>query len=432
MERLLYTELLEWKASKHRQPLVLNGARQVGKTWLLKEFGRREYPKVAFVSLDRDESVCSLLRATATADNILRGLSASLGIDITPHDTLVILDEVQDCPEALSRLKVLCEDAPDYHIAVAGSLLGITLHSGVNYPVGKVDEKILYPMSFEEFLMANGREKLAQLLSSHNWELINPLGGALTDLLRQYYYVGGMPAAVLAYIEGEGLIQVREKQKQILASYEKDFSKHAPTRVIPRIRMVWASLVSQLAKENKKFIYGAVKKGARAADFEEAIQWLIDAGLIHKVPRVNKVEMPLKFYEDLDAFKLFVLDVGLMGAMADTPASQVLVGDNIFREYKGAFTEVYVYTQLKQRRIPIYYHSVESSRIELDFVIQLESGVYPLEVKTEENVKAKSMRTFIDAHPELRGIRLSMMGYIDQSWLVNIPLYAVGVLPSSF
>ena len=400
------------------------GARQVGKTWLLKEFGSREYKNTAFVSFDRDDAANQLMTTEKAADKLLRGLSAITGIDITPHDTLVILDEIQDCPVALTRLKAFAEDAPEYHIVACGSLLGIALHEGISYPVGKVDELYLYPMTFGEFLLANGKDKMQELLAESNWAVLSAISSEYIDLLRQYYYVGGMPAAVRAYAEGKGINAVRTEQKQILNDYDRDFSKHAPKRVVPRIRMVWQNIVSQLTKENKKFVFGAMKKGARAAEFEEAIQWLTDAGIVYKVNRVNAVQMPLKFYGDRDAFKLFIMDVGLMGAMADVPASQIMVGENIFKEYKGAFTEVYVESQLATTGIPVYYHSVERSRIELDFVIQLSDNVYPVEVKAEENVKAKSMKVFIESNPALKGIRLSMKNYENQSWIENIPLYA--------
>ncbi|MCQ2244850.1 MAG: ATP-binding protein [Bacteroidaceae bacterium] len=424
MERYLYKDLEKWRSSESRRSLVLFGARQVGKTWLLKEFGNRQYKNVAFVSFDRNDAAAQLMTTEKSAEKLLRGLSAITGVDIIPGDTLVILDEIQDCPIALTRLKSLAEDARDYHVVACGSLLGIALHEGISYPVGQVDEMYLYPMTFGEFLLANGKDKMQAFLAESDWTMINAISSEYVDLLRQYYYVGGMPAAVKAYVEGKGLNAVRTLQKQILNDYDRDFSKHAPARVVPRIRMVWQSIVSQLTKENKKFIFGAMKKGARASEFEEAIQWLTDAGIVYKVNRVNAVQMPLKFYEDRDAFKLFILDVGLMGAMADVPASQMMIGDNIFKEYKGAFTEVYVKSQLATTSVPVYYHSVEKSRIELDFIIQLCDNVYPVEVKAEENVKAKSMKVFIDNNPHLKGIRLSMKNYEDQSWIENIPLFA--------
>lgn len=424
MKRYVYNDLETWQKSNDRKPLVLLGARQVGKTWLLKEFGRNKYKNTAFVSFDRDAAACQLMTSEKSADKILKGLSAITDVDITPNDTLIVLDEIQDCPIALTRLKVFAEDAPEYHVIACGSLLGITLHEDVSYPVGKVDELYLYPMTFGEFLLANGKNTMHKFLVENDWAMINAISYEYIDFLRQYYYVGGMPAAVRAYVEGKGLKAVRTEQKQILNDYGRDFSKHAPARVVPRIRMVWQSIVPQLTKENKKFIFGAMKSGARASEFEEAIQWLIDAGIVYRVNRVNAVRMPLKFYEDTNAFKLFMLDVGLVGAMADVPASQIMIGDNIFKEYKGAFTEVYVKSQLATTGIPVYYHSVDKSRIELDFVIQLDDNVYPVEVKAEENVMAKSIKIFIENNKDLKGIRLSMKSYENQSWLENIPLYA--------
>ena len=345
-------------------------------------------------------------------------------IDITPHDTLLIVDEIQDCPAALECLKFFCEDVPWLHVAVAGSLIGIALHERVSYPVGKVDVMRLYPMSFIEFLRALGRDKMADALVACDFSFTDALRDTYADLLRQYYYVGGMPAAVLSYVNGDGLQQVREIQRSILQAYEQDFSKHAPKAEVPRIQMVWESIPSQLAKENKKFVYGAIRKGARAASFELAIQWLIDAGLVYRVNRVTAVRMPVKFYEEFGAFKLFVLDLGLMGAMVDAPASAVLVDNRVFTEYKGAFTELFVCMQMESGGIPAYYHTVDGSQIEIDFVVQLGGVVYPVEVKAEENLRSKSMKAFIDKHRELTGIRLSMKPYIHQSWLENVPLYA--------
>ena len=424
MKRNLYNNLLIWKNSSRRKPLILNGARQVGKTWLLKEFGKNEYKNTALVSLDRNESAKILFNSTTDIQIILKGLSSLTGIDIKEHETLLVIDEIQECPKALTALKFFAEDTPNIHIAVAGSLLGVSLHNGISYPVGKVDELRLYPMTFTEFLDAMGKEEMANLLKSGDWDVINAISDSFIGLLRQYYFVGGMPAVVAEYISSNELITVRKIQQQILNDYERDFSKYAPANQIPRIRMVWNSIVSQLAKENKKFIYNALKKGARANDFEIAIEWLIDSGLVSKVCQTKSVQMPLKFYEDIDCFKLFLLDIGLLGAMAQTPASAILIGDNIFKEYKGAFTEEFVFSQLCTTNIPIYYHSVEKSRIELDFVIQVNDKVYPVEVKAEENVKSKSMRQFITNNPNLKGLRFSMKNHIDQDWVENIPLYA--------
>ena len=424
MKRKIYNQLLEWKNKKDHKPMILNGARQVGKTYILREFGRNEYKKMVFLSLDRDQKALEIFNKGGNATDMLMALSAISHEDITPHDTLVVLDEIQNCPKALEALKFFCEETPEIDIVVAGSLLGLSIHSGVSYPVGKVEELHLYPMTFLEFLEAMGKTQLVTLLENKNWAVINMLETELTNLLRQYYYVGGMPAAVLAHIEKKGWQEVRRIQLQIITDYRRDFSKHAPAREVPRINMVWDSIPAQLAKENKKFVYGAVKKSARAADFEMSIQWLIDAGLAYKVPRVNAPRLPLKFYKDISAFKLFMLDVGLMGAMAETTADSVVVGDNIFSEYKGAFTELYVFTQLKALGYSLYYHAVDNSTIEIDFLTQRDNQVIPIEVKAEVNVKAKSLRTFISNNPELKGIRFSMLPYKEQDWMTNIPLYA--------
>ena len=424
MKRDIYNQLLNWKNKSQRKPLILNGARQVGKTYILKQFGQNEYKKFAFFSLDRDQKVIEVFEKGGNVPDILLALSAISEVDITPSDTLVVLDEIQNCPKALEVLKYICEDAPDVHVIVAGSLLGLSLHHGVSYPVGKVEELRLYPMTFIEFLNAMGKSRLADIITTKNWDVMALIEAEYISLLRQYYYVGGMPAAVLAHVEQRGLKEIREIQQQIITDYRRDFSKHAPEREVPRINMVWDSIPAQLAKENKKFVYGAVKKSARAADFEMAIQWLIDAGLAYKMPRVNSAKMPLKFYEDANAFKLFMLDVGLMGAMAETSAQSMLVGNDIFSEYKGAFTELYVYTQLKTLNLSLYYHSVDNSTIEIDFLTQWHDKVVPIEVKAEVNVKSKSLHTFINANPELKGIRYSMLPYKEQEWMTNIPLYA--------
>lgn len=425
MQRSLYSQLIEWKDKASRKPLILNGARQVGKTYLLREFGRKEFKKLAFFSLDRSPNVVELFEKGGKTEDIVMALSAISQVDITPGDTLVVLDEIQSCPKALEALKFFCEETPDIHIAAAGSLLGVSLHGGVSYPVGKVEELRLYPMTFAEFLDALGKSHMAELISSANWSVINMIAPELESLLRQYYYVGGMPAAVLAHAEERGLNEVRRIQQQILTDYRRDFSKHAPAREVPRINMVWDSIPSQLAKENKKFVYGAVRKSARAADLEIAIQWLIDAGLAYKVTRVNSLQLPLKFYEDPDIFKLFMLDVGLMGAMTETSSESMIVGNGVFSEYKGAFTELYVFTQLKALGCSVYYHSVDKSTIEIDFVTQCADRVIPIEVKAETNVKSKSLRTFINNNPQLKGLRISMKGYADQEWMENIPLAAI-------
>lgn len=424
MYRAVIQDLRLWKQSKERKPLIMQGARQVGKTYILKEFGRLEYAKTVHISFDRDERARQFFNEGGSAEKLIRLLSAHSETDITPEDTLIILDEIQVCPAALEALKYFQEETPQYHIVVAGSLLGISLHGNASFPVGKVDMLRLFPMTFEEFLVAMGKNTLLHALQQQDWDIINSLSDNYIDLLRQYYYVGGMPEAVLAYTERRGLQEVRQIQERILSAYRYDFSKHAPTREVPRINMVWNSIPSQLAKDNKKFIYGTLKKGARANQFEEAIQWLIDAGLVYKMNRVTAIKMPLKFYEDFSAFKLFLLDVGLLGAMVNAPSSLVLIGNDIFKEYKGAFTELFAYTQLVTINIPVYYHSVDDSTIEIDFAVQIGEKVYPVEVKAETNLQSKSLKTYMQNHPELKALRLSMQNHIDQGWVENLPLFA--------
>lgn len=405
---------------------MVHGARQVGKTWLLREFAKREYRKEAYIVCRKNELARQLFSQDFNIDRILRGLRALSGVDITPHDTLIILDAVQDIPEALESLKYFKEEAPEYHIAVAGSLLGISLHQDVSYPVGKINVINLYPMNFEEFLLAKGENEACKLLQSRDYDTLNLLHEKYTDLLRQYYYVGGMPEAVKKYVETGALQEVRDIQEGILQGYGLDFSKHAPKEQVPRIRMVWSSIPSQLFKENKKFIYGALRKGARAHDFEMAIQWLIDAGLIYKVPRCTKPELPISIYEDLSAFKLYMLDIGLMGALVKTDPANILIKNDIFKEYKGGMTEQYVLQQMKSKDIaPVYYHKTDDSRLEIDFLIQRKGEMIPIEVKAEGNVRSNALSQFLSHRPDLQAERYSMLPYKRQGNLTNIPLYAV-------
>lgn len=409
MKRFVLQQLIEWKNREDRKPLILNGARQVGKTWLLHEFAKLEYKKEAYVVCRKNNLARQLFSQDFNVDRILRGLRAMTSVDITPGDTLIILDEIQDIPEALESLKYFKEEVPEYHIAVAGSLLGISLHQDVSYPVGKVNVINIFPMNFEEFLVAKGEEEACKLLMSGDFETISLLHDKYTDLLRQYYYVGGMPEVVLKYVETDSLLEVRRIQSEILQGYDLDFSKHAPKEQVPRVRMVWNSIPSQLFKENKKFIYGALRKGARANDFEMAIQWLVNAGLLYKVPRCTKPELPLDIYEDLSAFKLYMVDLGLMGAMVKTDPAQVLIKNDIFKEYKGGMTEQYVLQQMKSKGVsPIYYHNTDNSRLELDFVIQRNAQMVPIEVKAEGNVRANSLTALLGKRPELHAERFSV------------------------
>jgi hypothetical protein len=347
-------------------------------------------------------------------------------VDITAGDTLIILDEVQEIPEILEALKYFNEEAPEFHIAVAGSLLGISLHNNVSYPVGKVDTINVYPMNFEEFVLAKAGTEAFKLLRSKDYATICSLSEKYIDLLRQYYYVGGMPEVVRTYIDSGALKEVRAIQGAILRGYELDFSKHAPAEQVGRIRLVWNSVPSQLFKENKKFIYGALRSGARANDYEMAIRWLIDAGLIYKVPRCSKPELPLPIFEELSAFKLYMTDLGLLGAMVNTDPAQVLVKTNIFGEFKGGLTEQYVLQQMVSKGIsPIYYHSTNDSRLEIDFIIQRGASVVPIEVKSEGNVRANSLTKLLAANPGMHAERYSMLPYKEQDSLTNIPLYCV-------
>lgn len=425
MERSIYSSLKKWKESPTRKPLILQGARQVGKTYILKEFGAREYSEVVYINCDDNNDMQNMF-VDYDVDRIIRSLSAISGVSIKPSTTLLILDEIQEVERGLASLKYFCEKAPEYHVAVAGSLLGITLHEGTSFPVGKVDMLYMYPMDFEEFLLAMGKEQLVELLRSNSWATLTPLRGMLTELLRQYYFVGGMPEAVKTYVERGDIWEVRSIHSKIIDAYRNDMSKHVPKQQVQRINMVWNSIPSQLARDNKKFIYGALRKGARANDFEIAIQWLVDSGLVHKVHRISKPVVPLKFYEDMASFKLFLLDCGLLGALSETPPEQILIGDNVFEEYKGAFTENYVLQQLKSLPCTfVYYYSNDNSTLEIDFVVQHEAHVIPIEVKAEENLRAKSLRQFVTDNSGLHGVRFSMSDYREQDWLTNVPLWAV-------
>lgn len=428
MKRDIYNKLLQWKNDSNRKPLIITGARQVGKTWIMREFGKNEYANVVYINCDNEKRIETLLSEDYNIDRILLGLQAISGVIIKSDKTLIIFDEIQQIPRGLHLLKYFYEENPEYHVMVAGSLLGITLNQGVSFPVGKADIMEMYPMNFNEFLEAMGQEQLHEVLNTNDWKLIDSLSTKYIELLRQYYYVGGMPEAVYAYCKNKNLAQVRNIQNNILKAYRNDISKHATKSESVKIGQVLDSLPSQLAKENKKFIYGVIKTGARAAEYELAIQWLIDAGIVHKVNRIKEAKMPLKFYEDISAFKLFLLDMGLFACMCDVPASEMLVGNNVFIEYKGAFAEQYVLQQLVCQNVKPYYWSSEKTPSEIDFVIQKDNKIIPIEVKAEVNVKARSLRQFITNNPELKAVRFSMLGYAEQDWVTNIPLYYISAI----
>lgn len=425
MKRKIYQQLLKWKENKDRKPLMLLGARQVGKTWIMQHFGEREYNKVAYVNCDDEPRMKQLFDLDYDINRILMTLQAITGVKVTPGDTLVILDEIQEIPRGLHSLKYFCEKAPEYHVMVAGSLLGVTLGKGESFPVGKVDMLNIFPMDYEEFLEATGNDGWIDILHSKDWSLIDTMMPKMVELLRQYYFVGGMPGVVSNFVRNADLQQVRTLQREILDAYGRDISKHTSENESVRIRQLLSSLPAQLAKENKKFIYGAIRKGSRAKDFELAIQWLLDAGIIYKVNRIREPKMPLKFYEDFDAFKLFLLDCGLLACMSDAPIDQMLVGDNVFTEFKGMFTEQYVMQQLKVIGFTPYYWSNSKTPSEIDFVIQNDNRVIPIEVKAEENVRARSLSQFVKDNTGLKGLRISMKGYVDQEWMENIPLVGI-------
>lgn len=427
MERLIYNDLLKWKHSAARKPLILNGARQVGKTWILKEFGRREYEKTAYINCERADQIEEVFR-DFDSRRMVTALSVLSEVDIIPEKTLVFIDEVQEYPRALTALKYFCEDAPQYHVVVAGSLMGISLHQGVSFPVGKVDMLNLYPMTLTEFALALGNKQAAEILHDGDMKTASSLNSFFIEMLRKYYYVGGMPAAVKEFAENGKPNEVRKIQKQILSDYRRDFSKHTTRSEAERIAMVWDAIPQQLAKENKKFKYSDVKQGSRANDFLTSIQWLIDAGLIYKITRINKPARPLRFYEEPAVFKLYMNDVGLLGALMDVSAKEMLLGDNVFSEYKGALSEQYVLSQLITSEVPIHYYSTNDSQVEVDFIVQTESRIIPIEVKAEKNVHSKSLRMFIEKNPELKGVRLSMLPFEQQEWMDNIPLYDISKL----
>jgi len=420
--------LKNWKMSSNRKPLVMRWARQVGKTWLMKEFGRTAYKKCAYVNFESNAALKTLFKDDFTIKRILTAIQIETGVTIEPDNTLIVLDEIQEAKGALTSLKYFQENAPEYHIVSGGSLLGIALSKDTSFPVGKVDFMDLYPFSFIEFLDAINEKALANLLKEPDWELIKTFKAKYIERLRQYYYVGGMPEAVLSFSQDTDFKEVRRLQNNILTAYEQDFSKHAPNEIVPRIRMLWNSIPAQLAKENRKFIYGMLRQGARAKEYELAISWLIDCGLIHKVNNVTKPGIPLKAYEEFNVFKLFLSDVGLLSAMSGLDVKTLLEGHKVFEEFKGSLTEQYAFQQLfVQKDVSISYWSPDS-RAELDFLVQFSGEVIPLEVKAEENLHAKSLKVYCQKFEPKIAVRTSMSDYRKEEWMINIPLYAINAL----
>lgn len=423
MERLLMRELVKWKEKKNRKPLIIKGARQVGKTWLMREFGKRYFENVIYINFENNQHMKNVFEMDYDIERILSALKIEAGKKIEADNTLLIFDEIQEVPKALNALKYFYENAAQYAIVAAGSLLGIALHEGTSFPVGKVDFLTLHPLNFTEFMMAVGQAQLVELAEKRDYPMSNAFADKYADLLRKYYFVGGMPEVVSVYLETDDLQEVRTIQQQLLFYYANDFSKHAPKETVPRIQMVWNSIPMQLAKENRKFIYGMVREGARAKDFELAIQWLLDCGLIHKSHRIRKPGVPLISYMDMAAFKIYMLDVGLLGAMCNLDAIMLLEGNAVFTEFKGALTEQFIAQELASSNIELYYYSAENSSGEVDFIVQKGNRVIPVEVKAEENLQAKSLRALCKKYELSDAVRSSMADYREQEWMVNVPLY---------
>lgn len=424
MERTAISELYEWKSHSDRKPLIVRGARQVGKTWLILDFAKKAYEQYVYVNFEEDSFLNHVFEDDFDIDRIITAISLRTQQDIG-KDTLLIFDEIQAAPRGVTALKYFCEKARDYHVIAAGSLLGIAMHRSDSFPVGKVDFVDLSPLDFHEFLLAMGEDRIAGLLMKRDWQTVAMVKDRLTALLKTYYYVGGMPEVVDSYRQHKDFAEVRRIQNNILDTYTNDFSKHAPINEVPRIRMVWNSIAGQLAKENRKFIYGMLREGARAKDFEVAIEWLMDAGLIYKVNRTKSGELPLNAFEDFSAFKIYLLDVGLLAAINKLTAETLIRGNEIFNTYKGALTEQYFFQQIRGKVDFVYYWSADNSRGEVDFVVQKAERVIPIEVKAEENLRAKSLAAFVARNPGLHALRFSMSDYREQDWMTNIPLYAV-------
>ena len=429
MYRKAIEQLYKWKDKKGRKPLIIRGARQVGKTWLMKEFGAKAYETFVYISFDNNQRMQELFSTDLNVERIITGLELYAGHKINPSNTLLIFDEIQEVPKALTSLKYFNENAPEYPIVCAGSLLGVALHQGTSFPVGKVEFIDLYPLSYQEFMQAMGKEQFSKVLDDGDFAMVSTFKQEYIDLLKQYYYVGGMPEVVANFSTNKDFNEAREIQEGILDAYEQDFSKHAPHDVVPRIRMLWNSIPSQLTKENKKFIYGLIKEGARAKEYEIALLWLTDCGLVHKVNRVTAPSLPLKAYEDLKAFKLYLVDVGLLSCMVRLRQNVLLDGNDLFKEFKGALTEQYVLQQLKTlKNITTYYWTNDRNSAEIDFLIDTGKSVIPVEVKAEVNLQAKSLKTFREKFDPETSVRTSMTDYKKEDWLINLPLYAIGTI----
>jgi len=424
MKRDILKKLIEWKNKPIRKPLILTGARQVGKTWAMKEFGAKNFKKSAYISFDNNPNIKKLFDNSVHPKELLPFLNAEAGVEID-SETLVIFDEIQEVPKALTALKYFFEERSDIPIITAGSTLGVSLHNGVSFPVGKVEFITLYPMSFAEFLDAISENQLRIAIETKNYDLIDSFHKKLIGLVKQYMIVGGMPEAVSAFVKTQAFSETRKVQKNILMSYEKDFSKYTNAEMSVKLNLLWRSIPSQLSKENKKFMYKAVKKGARARDFEVAIQWLVDSSLIYKLGRVSKPSLPLKSYEDFGIFKMFLHDIGLLCAMSGVSEKIILAADNIFKEFKGALAEQLVYQELLTIGIEPFYWSVENSQAEVDFLIQREDQIIPIEVKSGINLQAKSLKVYMEKFKPSIALRVSAANYKNSGNIIDLPMYVI-------
>lgn len=429
MKRHIFKELQQWKQDKLRKPLILKGARQVGKTYTLKKFGTLEYDNIAYLNFENSPHLHELFAGSIKPKDIIKVLSIELSIEITPEKTLIIFDEIQECPAALNSLKYFNESGNEYHICAAGSLLGITLNKSEGFPVGKVNFLQLYPLNFVEFIQAKGEDKLVEYLDEISTLVPLPhiLHEKLLSYFREYLYTGGMPAAVLEYIEHEDFARIRMAQHEILEAYRLDFAKHAPANIIMKLNQIWEVIPSQLAKENKKFIYSIIRKGARAQEFEQAIQWLVEAGLIHKAFDTSTPKLPLSAYVHHDIFKIYLGDVGLLAAMAGVSAKSIIYGDNILQEFRGALVENYVAQELVRQAHKLFYWT-SAGQAELDFILEYEDRIYPLEVKSGNSTKKKSLLTYMQKYQPKLGIRVSPMNLKVDSQIFNCPLYLMGYI----
>lgn len=429
MYRSISAKLNQWNKAEGRKPLLLQGARQVGKTWALKEFGETSFDALAYVNFMEDRTLGTVFEGDLNPERILRAISLQTGIQVEDQSTLVVFDEVQECPQALTSLKFFAEHRPDIPIIAAGSLLGVALHRGVSFPVGKVDHLTMYPLTFKEYLR-NADEALCKCLDDQDVDMLDAFRERFIEHLKTYYFTGGMPEVVDTFLATKSYEKAREVQNRLLYDYEHDFSKYVDPLLAEKIRLVWESAPAQLGRENKKFLYSAVRKGARARGYEEAIRWLQDAGLILKVNRISKPGLPLAGYEDKDAFKLYFFDVGLLGAASLLDPSVLLEKNALFSEFKGSLTENYVCQELVgQCGIKPYYWSAENSQGEVDFVYAFNNAIMPVEVKAEVNLRAKSLRSLVERYQLEKGLRLSLSGFEEQDWLINMPLYATSLLP---